>query len=80
MKQSTIGVTPKAGYRNGVNQSVIGIMWSEQLNEKIKHFRRKLSADGEIRIGKHVDGYNVKNRVINFMGVFIMAVQMLFFQ
>ena len=27
MKQNTIGVIPKAGYRNDVNQSVIGTMW-----------------------------------------------------
>ena len=64
MKQNTIGVIPKAGYRKDVNQSVIGLTWLEELNEKIENFRWKLSADGEIQIGKHVDGYEVENGVI----------------
>ena len=48
MKQNTIGVIPKAGYSNDVNESVIGLMWLEELNEKIENFRWKLSAYGEI--------------------------------
>ena len=71
MKQNTIGVIPKAGYRNVVNQSVVGMMWLEQLNKKIGNFRWKLSGDGEIQIEKHVDGYDVENRVIyQFHGCF----------
>ena len=53
------------------------MMSLEQLNEKIENFRWKLSADGEIQIGKHyLDGYDMENRVIyQFNGCFfIMAV------
>ena len=48
MKQNVIGVIPKAGCKNDVNQGVIGMMWLEQLNKKIENFRWRLSADGEI--------------------------------
>ena len=47
-------------------------MWLEQLKEKTENFGWKLSADGEIQIGKHyVHGHDVENRVLyQFHGCF----------
>lgn len=61
-----IGILPGLGYQNCINQSMIALIWlGKKIGKNVRNFCSKLTACGEMKIGKYfVDGYDPTTRTI----------------
>ena len=72
LRKKTIGVLPSLGYRSRVNQSIVGLIWLQQVSKDKPRFFSKLSKEGEKKIaGAFVDGFDeATNTIYQFHGCF----------
>ena len=68
--KNTVGVIPALGYRNQVNQSLIALIWSQEMGKYKERFYSKLTKWDERKINRHyVSGYNpITKYVYQFYG------------
>ena len=72
LKEKTIGLLLKLGYKGNVNQSTVGLMWLDKMGKTISNFHSKLTRLGEKSIsGVYVDGFDPNtNTIYQFNGCF----------
>ena len=71
LRKKCIGIIPATGYRDKVNQSLIGLIWLSEINEQLDNqLEYKCSLTGERKIlDRYVDGF-YDNVVYQFHGCF----------